>query len=272
MHWTERKFDFSWAKTVKSFQPGRIIDINPEFGKNIKKSLTKKQITLQIVTFLAEDMVHPPYTPNGGIELAQAKIGQFKMQRVNSAELLEQYTSGQRNFEYLDLSENNWFEANLREANFTGSNLTRVYMPYANLSQVSFRQSQLTHAELSDAKLGQSDLTNANLICANLCRANLRNATLRRANLSGANLTKVDLSNADLSDANLSNADLTGANLSKANLSNANLSGANFFRARKVDFTDACSDKTTIYPDGYRKHDELGWISLLNLLLLVAGY
>ena len=176
----------------------------------------------------------------------------MKMQKLSTEELLAQYSEGKRNFNAIDLSGDNLFQADLAEINLSGSILRRAYLPYGNLSQANLYKTELQDAELGDIQLYQANLSEANLSGANLSRANLRHANLRHANLQKANLQGADLYNADFSNADLRYADLSRANLEKAKLTNAQLAGCNLFRSRLVDLSDANCDRTTIGPEGYR--------------------
>lgn len=88
---------------------------------------------------------------------------------MKSAELLERYQQGERNFSNLNLSRFMLYEADLRGSNFSGANLC-----YANLS---------------GADLGNADLSGANLSESNLCGTNLENANCQGADLRNAELT-----------------------------------------------------------------------------------
>jgi len=117
--------------------------------------------------------------------------------------IVQEYTSGRRNFN----------EANLRWADLSGADLRWANLSGANLHRANLHRANLRGANLSGANLRRADLR----------WANLSGADLRWANLSGANLSGADLSEADLSGANLSGADLRWANLSGADLSHTRL-------------------------------------------------
>ena len=120
----------------------------------------------------------------------------------------------------VDLSEANFYKANL-----TGANLIEVDLSDANLSMTN----------LNRANLDGATLVGVNLIGANLSRAELRQANLRVAYLNRANLIGADLIGADLSDANLTRTELRRANLIGTNLSEVNLNGANLRNACLID-------------------------------------
>ncbi len=157
------------------------------------------------------------------------------------AELLREYSVGQRDFRGVELP-----GAILTRAKLAVAKLSQAGLAKADLSWADLSAADLSGADLSKADLGWADLSKANLSGANLIRANLIRANLKGANLGGANLSGVNLSEADLSGANLGGANLRGANLSKVNLSKvdlskadlswadlseANLKGANLIRA-----------------------------------------
>jgi WD40 repeat protein len=92
---------------------------------------------------------------------------------MNAEELRARYNSGQRNFQGIDL----------QEENFTWTDLSGVDLSDANLRGVNF-----SAATLKDALLKQ-----ANLTFANLSRVDLTGATLCGANLEGVNLSDAHL-------------------------------------------------------------------------------
>ena len=65
------------------------------------------------------------------------------MQKLSAKELLAQYSEGKRNFNAVDLSENNLFQADLQEINLSGSDLRQTYLPYGNLTQATLCNTQL---------------------------------------------------------------------------------------------------------------------------------
>ena len=76
----------------------------------------------------------------------------------------------------------------------------------------------LSNANLSNANLRYTNLRDANLLCADLAFANLRHANMRNADLRHANLHTADLRHANLRHANLSNSSLSNAILLYADL------------------------------------------------------
>ncbi len=131
---------------------------------------------------------------------------------------------------YADLSEADLQFADLRDADLSGASLRD-----ASLSRIpdgwSYSELIKEGADLSEIDLSGADLSDENLSNTDLSDKDLSGADLSHANLSGANLSDANLSDVDLSNANLSGADLSDADLSDANLTNANLT--------KADLTDA---------------------------------
>jgi uncharacterized protein YjbI with pentapeptide repeats len=178
-----------------------------------------------------------------------------KMKKISAEELLDQFSDGQRDFEFINLRNAYLFQADLQDINFAWSDLNRVYLPYANLIQANLYKTQLFEAELGDAQLDQANLSEANLERSNLSRATLREANLQRANFIRATLQNADLHSADLSGADLRYANLSRVNLENAKLTGTRLNGCNLFKARNADLSEAECDHTTIMPDGYLKND-----------------
>ena len=131
-------------------------------------------------------------------------------------ELKNQYESGQRNFQKIqlrraDLRGLDLSHADLRGADLSYSNLRDVNLSGANLSEV-----YLDEADLSGANLQGTNLQNASLIKAYLMKTNLENANLSQAYLTGAYLTKAIVINANLAGAYLNGSKLAGADLTGA--------------------------------------------------------
>lgn len=111
----------------------------------------------------------------------------------------------------------------------------------------TFQWAQLAHADLERANLAGADLCDATLIGANLTNADLTGAVLQGANLAGANLNGANLSDANLRWADLSGASLRRSNLNRATLQGTLLQGADFTgaslsatTAQDVTFDDVC--------------------------------
>lgn len=139
-----------------------------------------------------------------------------------------------------------------------GATLTGI-----NLSQSQFFRADLTGADLSGSTLGYTYLHSANLTGADLSQANLMNANLAYATLLNAIFTGADVRSAIFSadyfaglggiapnqlytTASYLDSDLTGIDLSGNDLTNANFIGQNLTSARfdhailsGADFTDA---------------------------------
>jgi uncharacterized protein YjbI with pentapeptide repeats len=170
---------------------------------------------------------------------------------MESRELLERYTRGQRDFTWVELN-----GALLAKTTLAGISLSRAKLNGATLESADLRRANLIKAELVNANLQHVTLTAALLVKANLTEANLQrshldNADLSQAKLEGANLAEANLERANCTGANLTNAQLTGANLKGVKLNRATLIGANLEGAiwKDVDWTDADLTEATM-PDG----------------------
>ena len=92
---------------------------------------------------------------------------------MNTKELLEKYSAGERNFQGVDLRLTNLRGANLGGASligacFIGADLRGVNFIEADLRGVNFRGTDLRVADLRRANLSGADLAGANLYEANL--------------------------------------------------------------------------------------------------------
>lgn len=130
----------------------------------------------------------------------------------------------------INLSNANFFEADLRSANLKGSNLSEANFLRADLRQANFSGSDLSGAHfheaiLSDANLSGAILSGADLRDANLNYADLRKADLKEAYLFGAKLIETDLRGADLSGAYLAGATLVRTDLRSAILTECSIHG-----------------------------------------------
>jgi hypothetical protein len=162
---------------------------------------------------------------------------------MDSNELLEQYTLGERNFRRAHLVEANLNGAHLSGAHLNGADLDGADLAKADLTQADLRNADLNGAHLMGATLKAANLTDTNLTGANLTGANLTEAYFDGANLTGANLTDADLRDANLTGADLTDANLTGANLTGANLTGANLTAAVFTGAH---LAESCLQDTIL--------------------------
>ena len=142
--------------------------------------------------------------------------------------LLQLYSSGERNFQGIeligaklhgailndsDLSKSELMLANLNEACLENTKLQGSYLSGADLIGADLREAELTKADLIGADLTDADLTNCYLVNCNLGGACLRNTNLTGANLSEAILIGADLRGADLTDAMVLGSNFYGANL-----------------------------------------------------------
>ena len=176
----------------------------------------------------------------------------------STQELLERYSSGERNFSRVTFKRAQLSHVVLSEADFSNSNLSCVEFHNVDLSQAIFLGSDLSYSIISKSNLSQANCGGADLACAtlngvnfkeaNLVRANLWESSLQRSNLQGGNLIQACLKNANLKGANLRNTDLTLANASLVNLIGADLSTAILHR---TSLSGALYDATTRFPKGF---------------------
>ncbi|MEM8828088.1 MAG: pentapeptide repeat-containing protein [Cyanobacteria bacterium P01_G01_bin.19] len=141
-------------------------------------------------------------------------------------QLLELYSTGERNFQAIEL-----IGAELNGAFLCNADFSHAEMMLASFNEVSMEKTKLNRAYLSGADFINAYLHQAELIETNLVGADLSGANLTYANLTSCNLGGANLSNANLSNANLTEAILIGANLSGANFDRAIILGCNFQEA-----------------------------------------
>ena len=120
--------------------------------------------------------------------------------------LLEQYSTGERNFQGIEL-----IGAELNGAFLNVADFSHAEMMLASLNEVAMERTKLNRAYLSgadfiDAYLHQAELIEANLVGADLTGANLTEAVLIGANLTGANLKDAVILGCNFQEANLSGA------------------------------------------------------------------
>ncbi|VEP13183.1 Pentapeptide repeat family protein [Hyella patelloides LEGE 07179] len=131
----------------------------------------------------------------------------------------------------LDLSNTDFYKANLSCINLSNINLSKSNFIQANLSNSNLSNSNLSWANLSEAILNHTDLSFADLSNTYLMNSELYYANLDRANFHNSILTGSNLSWGKLNNTKFKNADLSWANLTKANLYNANLTRANLYQS-----------------------------------------
>lgn len=163
-----------------------------------------------------------------------------------------------KDFSDLDLSNSNFFRADLSKAELSNTKLINANLSRANLSDAYLYKADLTganleHADLRNAYFSQANLTSAYLSEALCCGTYFKDANLKFANLKTArfshktmidpkwhsvweivncgaakkNLSGVDLSDANLQGVNFESANLTNAKLNHAILRRSNLTNAN---------------------------------------------
>ncbi len=143
------------------------------------------------------------------------------MDKNTAIDLLQQYSSGIRQFHQVQLEQADLKEQFLSQVNLKQANLNRANLKNADLSDADLSKSSLISADLNKAHLSR-----INLVDANLTEADLSESILNRADLSGACLINARFTSAVAIEANFSNANLSGANLIAVDLSTANLAGA----------------------------------------------
>lgn len=136
----------------------------------------------------------------------------------SSEELLARYSTGERDFRGVCLT----------NCDFQRANLQDVWLNAADLSGADLRNVNLINSCLSGADLRGTNLSNANLSSAEIIDADLRGACMDGVRgyytkCSRSNLCRAQLQGADLNSASLAEADLSGANLRRACLSFVNL-------------------------------------------------
>ena len=185
-------------------------------------------------------------------------------------ELTEQYSKGDRYFQYCyfenidisrinlsyaDLSGSKWINCNLLDCDFSNTDLTLAdfhnsTLTEVNLQEAKFNRTNFRGVDLSNVNLENTsvrgilydfkskfssgiELREASLICAgiNLSYGEFSGANLENASLCNAKLMNSNFKKADLNNANLKGAILRDATLRYSELKNANLSYANFNNA-----------------------------------------
>lgn len=144
---------------------------------------------------------------------------------------------GSTSFRGTDLTNADFFQAQLKSADFRKAILTRTnwkdatkldrIRPGDNYLNNPKIQTLLTTGNGKDQDFdGLLNLIGLNLVGANLENASFLGSTLKDATLQGANLTGANLILANLNHANLQGADLTNAKLVQTQLDHADLTGA----------------------------------------------
>jgi serine/threonine protein kinase, bacterial len=118
--------------------------------------------------------------------------------KLSSAELLQSYAVGRKDFGFKDISMQDLQKAELSESKFHNSKLVRTNFQGANLSKNNFincdlRQAMLRNADLTKAIFKSCNLEGIDLRGANLKDSNFIDTTLKGANLCGANLKDSNL-------------------------------------------------------------------------------
>ena len=175
------------------------------------------------------------------------------MDKNTAIELLQQYSSGIRQFHQVQLEQADLKEQFLSQVDLKQANLNRANLKNADLSDADLSKSSLINADLSKAHLSRINLVNANLT-----EADLSESILNRADLSGACLINARFTSAVAIEANFSNANLSGANLIAVDLSTANLAGAFY-------------DKDTSFPADFDPVSK-GMIGECNVKELIAQF
>ena len=148
---------------------------------------------------------------------SQSKLQSGNFPLSHKQQILQKYTQGHTDFQYLQLDRIYLQKTSLCGINLDRSELRQASLQQANLSRASLQEANLEQANLMQSSLKMTNLQGANLKSANLQRANLQQANLKQANLKQANLMKASLEGADLRGAKLQGAILYGAYYSKDN-------------------------------------------------------
>ncbi len=137
-------------------------------------------------------------------------------QNQDTLELKNQYESGKKEFQKIQLRRADLRGIDLQNADFSGADLSYANLRDANLSGTNFSEAYLNEADLTGANLQGANLQNASLIKTYLIKANLEDANLEGAYLTGAYATKSNFRRAHLQAAYLNGAKLCGTNLEDA--------------------------------------------------------
>ncbi|WP_137229812.1 toll/interleukin-1 receptor domain-containing protein [Streptomyces sp. BPSDS2] len=152
----------------------------------------------------------------------RARFGGIVARRAlprTSAELVEAYELGHRNFREIKMGDADFSDLDLQGASFLGASLRGANFSHSNLLYSQFKAADLSGADFTCASVAASDLIGASFIEATFARADLTGSALNRADLTRANLKRVNLGNARLTDAVIRGANCDGAYLSSTGLS-----------------------------------------------------
>ena len=158
---------------------------------------------------------------------SKAQISDEHILSDKAHSLLQLYSSGERNFQGIELIGAKLNGAILNDANLSQAELMLASLNEACLEKTQLQESYLSGADLIGAYLQQAELTGADLIGSDLTDADLTDASLISCNLGGACLKNTNLRGANLSEAVLVGADLRGADLTNAIILGCNFYGAN---------------------------------------------
>jgi len=145
--------------------------------------------------------------------------------------LLEEIKNG-RDLRYIDLSNEELFNAYLNDTNLEG----------ANLQGSNLMCSQLKNAYLSKAKLQKTNLESALLDNINFFDSDLSGSILKQTHMPFGNLVKCILNNSDLSEGHFIDCHFWSANLDFSKLENAIFNRADFYGASLIN-CEICNAK-----------------------------
>lgn len=134
--------------------------------------------------------------------------------------------------------------ANFSQTNLHGARLKQVsaigtQFQFADLTQSSWEEADLTKANLRQANLQDADLNSTKLVGADLTQAKLQNANLRNADISSANLQGANVDGADFQGVAFATSAFTKSDQFIQSLpsaaSSARVKGVNFANVKNLD-------------------------------------
>lgn len=188
------------------------------------------------------------------------------LRTIDAQELLELYQSGIRDFNRIDLDDDD-----LSEVTLSGILLQYARVAWVDLSRSVFADADLTGTTLTGSMLWRTNFSRAQLTYTDLSRVNLIRGVLREASLRHAVLIKADLRLCDLREADLTGADLRRTDLRYADLRGACLEGAKLSGARLTGIQVDESSQGTL--DAHRKFNYCSLINAPNPLrgVIISG-
>jgi len=139
---------------------------------------------------------------------------------TTSAEILERYAKGERNFEGVVITAGNFSNVDLKGIIFRNAILMNGNFRNTDLSDTDFTNAKLERCDFHNAILRNSKFFRSDLGWANLKACIMDNTNFRESNLQWAHLCSNDIARADIKNANLSWSCLIGSNMTNDQLSN----------------------------------------------------